>query len=74
MLEFVSGLIARVIVHNRLGLEHQLNGFALRPIVTDFGKLIAMEIAGLGRTALYAGSWSAWCKLKFDLQPTSGSH
>ncbi len=23
--------------------------------------LIAMEIAGLGRTALYAGSWSDWC-------------
>ena len=24
--------------------------------------LIAMELAGLGRTALYAGSWSDWCK------------
>jgi thiosulfate/3-mercaptopyruvate sulfurtransferase len=23
--------------------------------------LLAMEIAGLGRTALYAGSWSDWC-------------
>jgi thiosulfate/3-mercaptopyruvate sulfurtransferase len=23
--------------------------------------LIAMEIAGLGSTALYAGSWSDWC-------------
>jgi hypothetical protein len=23
--------------------------------------LIAMEIAGLGRTGLYAGSWSDWC-------------
>ena len=23
--------------------------------------IIAMEIAGLGRTALYAGSWSEWC-------------
>ena len=23
--------------------------------------LIAMEVAGLGRTALYAGSWSEWC-------------
>ena len=23
--------------------------------------LLAMEVAGLGRTALYAGSWSEWC-------------
>lgn len=23
--------------------------------------LIAMEVAGLGRTGLYAGSWSEWC-------------
>ena len=23
--------------------------------------IIAMEVAGLGRTALYAGSWSEWC-------------
>ena len=29
--------------------------------VTATPNLIAMEIAGLGRTALYAGSWSEWC-------------
>lgn len=29
--------------------------------VTANPNLIAMEIAGLGRTALYAGSWSEWC-------------
>jgi len=23
--------------------------------------IIAMEIAGLGQAALYAGSWSEWC-------------
>ena len=23
--------------------------------------ILAMEVAGLGRTALYAGSWSEWC-------------
>jgi thiosulfate/3-mercaptopyruvate sulfurtransferase len=23
--------------------------------------VIAMEVAGLGETALYAGSWSEWC-------------
>jgi len=23
--------------------------------------LIGMELAGLGRAALYAGSWSEWC-------------
>ena len=29
--------------------------------VSAVPNLIAMEIAGLGRTALYAGSWSEWC-------------
>jgi len=29
--------------------------------VTAVPNLIAMELAGLGRTSLYAGSWSAWC-------------
>ncbi|CDS54461.1 Thiosulfate sulfurtransferase, rhodanese [Polaromonas sp. CG9_12] len=30
--------------------------------VSALPNLIAMELAGLGRTALYAGSWSDWCK------------
>jgi thiosulfate/3-mercaptopyruvate sulfurtransferase len=29
--------------------------------VSALPNLIAMEIAGLGKTALYAGSWSDWC-------------
>jgi thiosulfate/3-mercaptopyruvate sulfurtransferase len=29
--------------------------------VTAVPNLLAMEIAGLGRAALYAGSWSEWC-------------
>jgi thiosulfate/3-mercaptopyruvate sulfurtransferase len=29
--------------------------------VSAVPNIIAMEIAGLGRTALYAGSWSEWC-------------
>ena len=29
--------------------------------VSAIPNLLAMELAGLGRTALYAGSWSAWC-------------
>ena len=29
--------------------------------VSAVPNLIAMEVAGLGRAALYAGSWSAWC-------------
>ncbi len=29
--------------------------------VTATPNLLAMELAGLGRTALYAGSWSEWC-------------
>ena len=29
--------------------------------VSAVPNLLAMEIAGLGRTALYAGSWSEWC-------------
>lgn len=30
--------------------------------VTAVPNLIAMEVAGLGPTALYAGSWSEWCR------------
>jgi len=30
--------------------------------VSAIPNLIAMEIAGLGPTALYAGSWSEWCR------------
>ena len=30
--------------------------------VSAVPNIIAMEIAGLGRSALYAGSWSAWCR------------
>ena len=29
--------------------------------VSAIPNLLAMEVAGLGRTALYAGSWSDWC-------------
>jgi thiosulfate/3-mercaptopyruvate sulfurtransferase len=29
--------------------------------VSAVPNLLAMEIAGLGTTALYAGSWSEWC-------------
>jgi thiosulfate/3-mercaptopyruvate sulfurtransferase len=29
--------------------------------VSAIPNLLAMEIAGLGRTALYPGSWSEWC-------------
>jgi thiosulfate/3-mercaptopyruvate sulfurtransferase len=29
--------------------------------VSAVPNVIAMEIAGLGRTGLYAGSWSEWC-------------
>jgi thiosulfate/3-mercaptopyruvate sulfurtransferase len=29
--------------------------------VSALPNLLAMEIAGLGRAALYAGSWSEWC-------------
>ncbi len=29
--------------------------------VSAVPNIIAMEIAGLGRTALFAGSWSEWC-------------
>jgi thiosulfate/3-mercaptopyruvate sulfurtransferase len=29
--------------------------------VSALPNLLAMEIAGLGRSALYAGSWSEWC-------------
>lgn len=30
--------------------------------VSAIPNLIAMELAGLGRSALYAGSWSDWCR------------
>lgn len=30
--------------------------------VSAVPNLLAMEVAGLGRTALYAGSWSEWCQ------------
>ena len=29
--------------------------------VSAVPNLLAMEVAGLGATALYAGSWSDWC-------------
>ena len=29
--------------------------------VSAVPNVLGMEIAGLGRTALYAGSWSEWC-------------
>ena len=29
--------------------------------VSAIPNVLAMEIAGLGPTALYAGSWSEWC-------------
>jgi thiosulfate/3-mercaptopyruvate sulfurtransferase len=30
--------------------------------VSAVPNVIAMEVAGLGPTALYAGSWSEWCR------------
>ena len=30
--------------------------------VSAVPNVLAMEVAGLGRTALYAGSWSEWCR------------
>ena len=29
--------------------------------VSAVPNVLAMEVAGLGRSALYAGSWSEWC-------------
>jgi len=29
--------------------------------VTALPNLLAMEVAGLGPTGLFAGSWSEWC-------------
>ena len=29
--------------------------------VSAIPNILAMEVAGLGTTALYAGSWSDWC-------------
>jgi len=38
------------------GVVHQCgSGVSATP------NLLAMEIAGLGRARLYAGSWSDWC-------------
>lgn len=31
------------------------------PGVSAVSNLIAMEVAGLGCTGFYAGSWSEWC-------------
>jgi thiosulfate/3-mercaptopyruvate sulfurtransferase len=52
----------------RTEFEALLNGCDPATVVHHCGSgvsavpnLIAMEIAGLGRTALYAGSWSEWC-------------
>jgi thiosulfate/3-mercaptopyruvate sulfurtransferase len=48
--------------------EQLLAGRDLKTVVNHCGSgvsavpnVIAMELAGLGRTALYAGSWSEWC-------------
>jgi thiosulfate/3-mercaptopyruvate sulfurtransferase len=48
--------------------EALLNGRDASTVVHHCGSgisavpnVLAMEIAGLGRTALYAGSWSDWC-------------
>ena len=30
--------------------------------VSAIPNLLAMELAGLGRAALFAGSWSEWCR------------
>lgn len=53
----------------RAEFEALLQGRAPGTVVHQCGSgvsavpnLLAMEIAGLGRTALYAGSWSEWCR------------
>jgi thiosulfate/3-mercaptopyruvate sulfurtransferase len=45
-----------------------LNGRAPQSVVHHCGSgvsavpnVLAMEVAGLGRSGLYAGSWSEWC-------------
>jgi thiosulfate/3-mercaptopyruvate sulfurtransferase len=50
--EFVRLLGAR----DPAGVTHQCGSG-----VSAIPNLLAMEIAGLGRSALYAGSWSEWC-------------
>ena len=52
----------------RAEFEHLLAGRPPASVVHHCGSgvsaipnLLAMEIAGLGRTALYPGSWSEWC-------------
>ena len=52
----------------RAEFETLLAGHAADSVVHHCGSgisaipnVIAMEVAGLGRTALYAGSWSEWC-------------
>jgi thiosulfate/3-mercaptopyruvate sulfurtransferase len=49
--------------------EALLNGRDASSVVHHCGSgisavpnVLAMQIAGLGATALYAGSWSEWCK------------
>lgn len=53
----------------RAEFEQLLQGRAAQDVVHHCGSgvsavpnLLAMEIAGLGRSALYAGSWSEWCR------------
>ena len=41
--------------HARTVVHHCGSGISAIP------NILAMEVAGLGRTALYAGSWSEWC-------------
>lgn len=50
--EFVSLLSAQNPQHV---VHHCGSGISAIP------NILAMEVAGLGRTALYAGSWSEWC-------------
>jgi thiosulfate/3-mercaptopyruvate sulfurtransferase len=50
--EFVALLAGR---DPRTVVHHCGSGVSAVP------NLIAMEVAGLGRSALYAGSWSEWC-------------
>ncbi|MDZ4131002.1 MAG: sulfurtransferase, partial [Hydrogenophaga sp.] len=52
----------------RAEFEQLLAGRDLASVVHHCGSgvsaipnLLAMEVAGLGRTALYPGSWSEWC-------------
>jgi thiosulfate/3-mercaptopyruvate sulfurtransferase len=52
----------------RAEFESLLNGRDASSVVHHCGSgisavpnVLAMQIAGLGATALYAGSWSEWC-------------